>query len=163
MFAQDNKVGRVGAWPQLTLLLSMISRRRGSRFAPKEFILIISSATKSPNDGRAIILPRCSTGSERMRDMPLFQKHCTGWNWRWPVQSPLHLNKQTSIVATGRSAVPIAEVAVHSITSSALARSVGGSSMSSNLAVCKLITSSNLVDCTTGRSAGLAPLRMRPA
>jgi hypothetical protein len=31
------------------------------------------------------------------------------------------------------------------------------------LAVFRLITNSNLVDCTAGRSAGLAPLRMRPA
>ena len=30
------------------------------------------------------------------------------------------------------------------------------------LAVLILMTNSNLVDCMTGRSAGLAPLRMRP-
>jgi hypothetical protein len=30
------------------------------------------------------------------------------------------------------------------------------------LAVCALMTSSNLVGCATGRSAGFAPLRMRP-
>jgi hypothetical protein len=30
------------------------------------------------------------------------------------------------------------------------------------LAVCRLMTNSNLVGCTTGRSVGLAPLRMRP-
>src|SRR5262245_17125330 len=50
----------------------------------------------------------------------------------------------------------------HSITSSARARSVGGMSMPSNFAVCRLIANSNLVVCATGRSAGLAPLRMRP-
>ena len=53
--------------------------------------------------------------------------------------------------------------AVHSITSSARASSVGGTVIPSIRAVCALITSSNLVDCATGRSAGLAPLRMRPA
>src|SRR5262249_52504622 len=47
----------------------------------------------------------------------------------------------------------------HSITSSARARSEGGTSKRSALAVLRLITSSNLLDCTTGRSAGLAPLR----
>jgi hypothetical protein len=31
------------------------------------------------------------------------------------------------------------------------------------LAVWALMTNSNLVDCTTGKSAGFAPLRMRPA
>ena len=50
----------------------------------------------------------------------------------------------------------------HSITSSARASSVGGTSRPSALAVLRLITSSNLVGCMTGRSAGLAPLRMRP-
>jgi hypothetical protein len=50
----------------------------------------------------------------------------------------------------------------HSITSSARASSVGGISRPSILAVWALMTSSNLLDCTTGRSAGFAPLRMRP-
>jgi hypothetical protein len=50
----------------------------------------------------------------------------------------------------------------YSITSSARARSVGDISRPSVLAVLRLITSSNLVDWTTGRSAGLAPLRILP-
>src|SRR5262249_10443119 len=49
----------------------------------------------------------------------------------------------------------------HSITSSAVASSEGGSVRPSTRAVGMLMTKSNLVDCTTGRSAGLAPLRMR--
>src|SRR5262249_53702127 len=51
----------------------------------------------------------------------------------------------------------------HSITSSARASSCGGTSRPSALAVFRLITSSNLVGCCTGRSAGFAPLRIRPA
>src|SRR6516165_3869282 len=51
----------------------------------------------------------------------------------------------------------------HSITSSARASSVGAISRSSARAVGRLMINSNLVACTTGRSAGLAPLRMRPA
>src|SRR6476619_6122900 len=51
----------------------------------------------------------------------------------------------------------------HSITSSARADRVGGTSRPSALAVFRLITNSNLVDCTTGRSPGFAPLRIRPA
>jgi hypothetical protein len=51
----------------------------------------------------------------------------------------------------------------HSITSSARASSVAGISRPSILAVTALMTNSNLLDCTTGRSAGLASLRMRPA
>src|SRR6516165_9465264 len=42
----------------------------------------------------------------------------------------------------------------HSITSSARASSVGGTVRPSVLAVLRLITNSNLVDCMTGRSAG---------
>src|SRR5262249_35069530 len=52
---------------------------------------------------------------------------------------------------------------LHSITSSARASRVGGTSRPSARAVMRLITSSNLLACTTGRSAGLAPLRIRPA
>src|SRR5262249_48988234 len=52
--------------------------------------------------------------------------------------------------------------AFHSITSSARASSVGGISIPNMRAVCTLMTSSNLADCSTGKSAGLAPLRMRP-
>src|SRR5262245_22513111 len=51
----------------------------------------------------------------------------------------------------------------HSITSSAVASSVGGTASPSILAVSALITSSNLLACITGKSAGFAPLRMRPA
>src|SRR6266480_3927172 len=50
----------------------------------------------------------------------------------------------------------------HSITSSARASSVGGTSRPSAFAAFRLMTSSNLVDCTTGRSAGFSPLRTRP-
>jgi hypothetical protein len=51
----------------------------------------------------------------------------------------------------------------YSITSSARASSVAGTSRPSVLAVWRLMTSSNLVDCTTGISAGFAPLRIFPA
>src|SRR5262249_54941006 len=50
----------------------------------------------------------------------------------------------------------------HSITSSARASSVGGTSRPNIIAVAKLITSSNLLACTIGKSAGFAPFSMRP-
>src|SRR5262249_50947836 len=53
--------------------------------------------------------------------------------------------------------------APHSITSSAIASTPGGMVRPSIRAIWALMTSSNLVDCTTGRSAGFAPLTMRPA
>src|SRR5262249_19567968 len=52
--------------------------------------------------------------------------------------------------------------AFHSITSSARPSSCAGTVRPSIVAVWALMISSNLVDCTTGKSAGLAPLRMRP-
>src|SRR3954454_14062675 len=52
---------------------------------------------------------------------------------------------------------------LYSITSSAWASSVGGTVRPSDLAVLMLITNSNLVGCCTGRSDGLAPLRIFPA
>src|SRR5262249_23232486 len=50
--------------------------------------------------------------------------------------------------------------ALHSITSSAMASKPGGMVRPSALAVLRLITNSNLVDCNTGKSAGFAPLRI---
>ena len=49
----------------------------------------------------------------------------------------------------------------HSITSSVRANRFDGTSIPSALAVFKLITNSNFVDCTTGKSAGFSPLRIR--
>src|SRR5712691_5408914 len=50
----------------------------------------------------------------------------------------------------------------HSITSSASASSVGGISTPNAFAVARLMTSSNLVPSSTGRSPGFSPLRIRP-
>src|SRR5262249_62298089 len=51
---------------------------------------------------------------------------------------------------------------LHSITSSVIASTPGGMVSPSVRAVLRLITSSKRVDCTTGKSPGLAPLRIRP-
>ena len=51
----------------------------------------------------------------------------------------------------------------YSITLSARTSNIGDMSMPRALAVFRLITNSILVGCMTGRSAGLVPLRMRPA
>src|SRR4029077_13069572 len=50
----------------------------------------------------------------------------------------------------------------YSITSSARANGAGGTVIPGRRAVSALIASSNFVECTTGRSAGFTPLRMRP-
>jgi hypothetical protein len=51
---------------------------------------------------------------------------------------------------------------LYSITSSATASHLSGIVRSSAFAVLRLITSSNFVDCMTGRSAGFSPFRTRP-
>src|SRR5204863_8147030 len=51
----------------------------------------------------------------------------------------------------------------HSMTSSARASSDCGNVRPSAFAVFRLMTSSNLVGCWIGRSAGLAPASIRPA
>ena len=51
----------------------------------------------------------------------------------------------------------------YSITSSARASNVGGTSMPSARAVLRLIVKTYLVGCSTGISAGLPPRRIRPA
>ena len=57
--------------------------------------------------------------------------------------------------------VPISNIApAHSITSSARASSDGGTSRPSAFAALRLMTSSNLVGCSTGRFAGDAPFRI---
>jgi hypothetical protein len=56
----------------------------------------------------------------------------------------------------------VQQTAFYSITSSARASSVVGIVMPNVLAVCRLMTSSNLVGSWTGISAGFSPLRMRP-
>src|SRR5215471_7090238 len=61
--------------------------------------------------------------------------------------------------------VPEADIswACYSITSSARAISCRGTSMPSVLAVLRLMISSTLVTCWTGKSPGFSPLSIRPA
>ena len=58
---------------------------------------------------------------------------------------------------------PKLTLGLYSITSLAVASSVSGMVSPIAFAVLVLITSSNFVTCCTGKSAGLSPLRMRPA
>jgi hypothetical protein len=84
------------------------------------------------------------------------------------LQCPLYPRKQTSVSATTMSALGQKRTHApqqkdgYSITSSAIESKFSGTSMPSALAVVRLMTRSNLFDCSTGSSAGLAPLRMLP-
>ena len=59
------------------------------------------------------------------------------------------------------SAVGASVIAAHWITPSASTRRVGGIVIPSALAVLRLMTNSNFMDCSTGRSVGLAPFSKR--
>jgi hypothetical protein len=73
----------------------------------------------------------------------------------------LSRNSEAMRLSSGFSTAPSRE-SLYSITSSARASSMGGTFMPSAFAVLRLITSSNLVDCAIGKSAGFSPLRTLP-
>jgi hypothetical protein len=83
------------------------------------------------------------------------------------VMGPQYPSKRTLRGAVGRSpqchepTYAVQQEYRYSITSSAMASSVGGITMPSSLAVCWLMTNSNLDACMTGNSAGFSPLRIR--
>src|SRR5262245_525674 len=69
----------------------------------------------------------------------------------------VHTKKQGNRAAEQRDEL----AALHSITSSAVCRNGSGTVRPSAFAVLRLMTSSYLVGCWTGRSLALAPLRIR--
>jgi hypothetical protein len=77
----------------------------------------------------------------------------------------LRSSEMTLSAKTGREQLqhmPRAEGRVYSITSSAATCRDNGTVSPSAMAVLRLITSSNFVDCWTGRSMGCSPLSIRP-
>jgi hypothetical protein len=76
--------------------------------------------------------------------------------------TPIASEKRRSFISASCHKVPFARSKQHpySITSSARSRIDVGSSISSALAVFRLMTSSNLFGCSTGMSPGLVPVRI---
>src|SRR5262249_6291493 len=88
--------------------------------------------------------------------------------WRPAVEQPDHRHRRLLRTPRERPCGSAAEqrderASFHSITSSASANSLSGTVRPSALVVLRLITSSNLVSRSTGRSAGLVPWRIRAA
>src|SRR5262249_30866711 len=109
--------------------------------------------------------PRPERGAA-VRVGPPGQGGCVSWeNLRnllkrnGPILHQLGKKPREINVAPGTHAAQ--QHACYSITSSARASSIGGTSRPSAFAVLRLITSSYLVGACTGRSAGFSPLRMR--
>jgi hypothetical protein len=77
----------------------------------------------------------------------------------WSTCPPIAPGKRTRRHEVGQERThAVQQAAPYSITSSARASSVGGTVRPSALAVLTLMISSNLVGCSTGRSAGFSPL-----
>ena len=119
----------------------------------------LASVSESEHDCRMIaiallfvrLLCDCFKSRRRLEAEILVLRHQLNVLHRRPTQFP------TGSTAKKRNEVP----PFHSISSSALASSVGGTSMPSVLAVCELMTNSNLIARRTGRSAGFSPSRTR--
>ena len=77
-----------------------------------------------------------------------------------PIPTELVLRNERSRCAIRRY-MQCSKPYCYSITSSALTRSVFGTLKPRAFAVLRLITNSNLVGCSTGKSAGFSPLKMR--
>jgi hypothetical protein len=81
---------------------------------------------------------------------------------RWPLFPPKRtfMRRPSLPLCANNGLMHRSKLHSYSITSSARVSSVGGTMMSSAFAVFRLITSSYLVGCSTGRSAGFAPLKI---
>src|SRR5262245_55075730 len=96
---------------------------------------------------------------EGVRGAARWERHDNGEGARW-----IDLRARRQRPRSRRAAEQRDELApLHSITSSTMESTACGTSMFSARAVCKFMTSSNLVDCSTGSSAGFSPLRILPA
>jgi ABC-type uncharacterized transport system substrate-binding protein len=101
---------------------------------------------------------------QRLRELDWIQGRTVSIEYRWAegqterlaeIAAELVRLKVDVIVTQGGAAVLAAKQATSVIP---IIFAVGPSA----LAVCRLMTNSNLVDCKTGRSVGLAPVRMLP-
>jgi hypothetical protein len=101
--------------------------------------------------GYALTLPQFCDDDAKVCFRQLRTCYRIGSGQQCATSGLMHRNKRRAWVAM-----------IYSITSSARASSVGGTSRPSALAVLKLMANSNLVGCNTGRLAGFSPLRMRP-
>ena len=97
-------------------------------------------------------------------DVPCVRRGCRQqamsriWNLFDHPVGPLVMADQAD-VSYGQEQTSAANRA-YSITSSAMASSPGGKPRPNALAVLRLITNSNLVDCMTGKSPGFSPFKI---
>ena len=124
-----------------------------------EFFAKIQNGKQSPIRITSIALPKSPVSFARGDEVP----HIFTRNARLQPAEFLIIGAKRLLQHNLPVALSLPQTARYSITSSARASSEGGTLSPSILAVETLITSSNFAACTTGKSAGLAPLRIRPA
>ena len=140
--------------------------------------------------GQAAAPPRIPRNSRRLMSAPTLGKASYAlalirWKGAWITAMSALGHKQTFAVQNGMSALPpkadmcgalalcplcaksglmqCSKKVRHSITSSAICWRCTGTVRPRVLAVLRLSTNSNLVGCSTGRSAGFVPLSIFPA
>jgi hypothetical protein len=138
---------------------------------PRRSVIAVSNGTENTNGTRGIPWsarrPRRPAGLRPQNLLALLAVGAHGLCMVTNGPGEAVVGGRTSVIGVERSRPVVARQELpwairYSITSSAMASSIGGTSMPSVLAVCRLTANANLVGCTTGRSAGLAPLRMVP-
>ena len=162
--ARPRRAGRRAAQlhhrPDGRVLSSRIARSSGSPALDQETLALVERAQPFPRRRRKCPAPsststcRCSSRCTERRDRVA---RCDRLACTHQAARP------TYVRSTSRTGLEqLQKSSVYSITWSASESMAGGTARPSALAVLRLMTKSNLVDCCTGRSAGFSPLRMRP-
>jgi hypothetical protein len=171
----------VGGWRQVAYLRPRGRRRAGPltgvKGCPAKLVGGARSLSTATGASRvSTVVSNLWVARDHVRSAHAPGRHCEGDHPSWTFTVPAEACGIASDSEHGRSRRPLRGAShvdpsvgglnllgckdLYSITLSAIASSVGGTSMPSALAVPKLIANMNLVACATGRSAGLAPLRI---
>ena len=118
-------------------------------------------ASRMLSDARPVEMSKVASRIESCRTYLIEASLCAG---QVPnLDTKIGHCKSIARACAGMARPAVSKLYRYSITSSAVASSDAGRARPSILAVWTLMTSSSFVACTTGRSAGFAPLRIRPA
>ena len=135
-----------------------------SRPPPSTRQFVVSCPIVAPLPQAATLLPRFRA----LREIPADACQPLAHRQDHAPQTSALIGLETSFVTEHEGLTDVAfgslgDIApLHSITSSARPSKFSGTLMPRAFAVLRLTINSTFVDCWTGKSAGLSPLRMRP-